>query len=435
MLDRLFGSELAARSKALCSQLDPLARKCRFIVRRSRHFSAQGFVLTLLKTTVRGKASFNQLAMTLGDLEEKSLTKQALHKRTGRVATEFMFGVVAKSLLVRWSVSEREDDMLVEFGRVIVEDSSQRRLPVANHEDFPAHGNGHGKTAGAKFDLAFDLKTGEPVEATLHLATTQDREIGPDLVDSIHRDDLVLRDMGYYSAGEFARIEECGAFWLSRLPATTGATDSRSCTIEQRLCGCRGNRVEFQAKHGKDGHPARLVAVRAERDLVERRRRERREAANKQGRTPSADTLLRDGWHIMVTNIPGEKMDSQALFKLYAQRWQIEIVFRTWKQSARTDTALNRRSNPFHLQCLMFASLLHLILSMKVAGLVAAGVANLHASIEKLADSLASHILRVTNLLELPNWSPDPRHLALDRRKTHSSLAQSRASAEVDVNA
>jgi len=427
MLERLIGSELAARSKELCSQLEPIARKCGFILRRSRHFSASGFVLTLLQATIRGKASFNQLAMTLGDLEEKPLTKQALHKRMDRTATRFMFGTVAKALSLRWNDDGERGGMLAGFERVIVEDSSQRPLPATNHEHFPAHGNGHGETAGAKFDLGFDLKTGEPVEATLHLATTQDREIGPDLVDEIRRGDLVLRDMGYFSAGEFARIEDLDAFWLSRLPATTGATDEQGRPLEDRLRTSRGRRVEFRARLGQDGHPARLVAVRAEKHVAERRRRERREAARKQGRTSSADTLLRDGWHIMVTNISDEKMDSQTLFKLYAQRWQIEIVFRAWKQSGRADAALKRRSNPFHLECLMLASLLHLILTMKVAGLVAAGVSDLVASIEKLADSLASHLLKITHLIELPEWSADPRHLALDRRNTRSSLAHSRA--------
>lgn len=34
--------------------------------------------------------------------------------------------------------------------------------------------------------------------------------------------DLVLRDMGYFSLGEFSAIEERGAWWLTRLPLTTG---------------------------------------------------------------------------------------------------------------------------------------------------------------------------------------------------------------------
>lgn len=427
MLDRLIGSELAARSQELFSMLDPIARNCGLIVRRSRHFSAPGFVLSLVKAAVSGKASFNQLAMALAGIEEKSLSKQAFHKRTDRCATRFMCGVVAKALALRWNEAGAQGGMLEGFGRVIVEDSSQRPMPAANHENFPAHGNGHGETAGAKFDLGFDLKTGEPVEASLHLATTQDREIGPDLVEEIRCGDLVLRDMGYFSAREFARIEDRDAFWLSRLPATTGATDERGLTLEERLRRSRCKRVEFHARLGKSGHPARLVAMRAERPVAERRRRERREAARKQGRTPSADTLLRDGWHIIVTNIPEEKMGSATLFDLYAQRWQIEIVFRAWKQSGRADAALKRRSNPFHLECLMLASLLHLILTMKVAGLLAAGVTDLVASIEKLADSFASHLLKITHILQLAEWSPDPRHLAVDRRNTRSSLAQSRA--------
>jgi hypothetical protein len=34
---------------------------------------------------------------------------------------------------------------------------------------------------------------------------------------------LVLRDMGYFSLSEFTAIELLGAWWLTRLPLTTGA--------------------------------------------------------------------------------------------------------------------------------------------------------------------------------------------------------------------
>jgi hypothetical protein len=36
---------------------------------------------------------------------------------------------------------------------------------------FPAHRNSHGKTAGAKTDLIFDLLTGEPIYEDLYLGT------------------------------------------------------------------------------------------------------------------------------------------------------------------------------------------------------------------------------------------------------------------------
>jgi IS4 transposase len=36
---------------------------------------------------------------------------------------------------------------------------------------------------------------------------------------------------------------------------------------------------------------------------------------------------VRDGWHIMVTNIPKEKQSITELSASYGQRWQIEIIF------------------------------------------------------------------------------------------------------------
>ena len=81
MLECLIGSDLAARSKELSAQLAPIARECGFILRRSRHFSAPGFVLALLKAAVRGKASFNQLAMTLGDMEASAVSYLSLQRK------------------------------------------------------------------------------------------------------------------------------------------------------------------------------------------------------------------------------------------------------------------------------------------------------------------------------------------------------------------
>jgi len=48
-------------------------------------------------------------------------------------------------------------------------------------------------------------------------ATTQDKTIGSELVVEIRRGDVVLRDMGYFSLGEFTAINACDAWWLTRL--------------------------------------------------------------------------------------------------------------------------------------------------------------------------------------------------------------------------
>ena len=44
-------------------------------------------------------------------------------------------------------------------------------MPKSNADAFPRHGNHHGKTAGVKIDLAFDLLTSSIVSHGLYAAT------------------------------------------------------------------------------------------------------------------------------------------------------------------------------------------------------------------------------------------------------------------------
>ena len=50
---------------SLLGQLESLAKESGFIVRKTKGFSASGFVLSLIKSVITGKPSFNQLALTL----------------------------------------------------------------------------------------------------------------------------------------------------------------------------------------------------------------------------------------------------------------------------------------------------------------------------------------------------------------------------------
>jgi hypothetical protein len=261
----------------------------------------------------------------------------------------------------------------------------------------------------------------------LHLATEQDRELGKDVVDLVGKGDLILRDMGYFSLGEFARIEARRAFWLSRLPVSVKACDEQGRSLETILRTTKANRIDCGMFTAGSLQPARLVAVRAAPEIARERRRKRREQARRNGKQPGKNALLRDGWHILITNVPADVMSAEELTTLYSARWQIEIIFRAWKQSGHLVQALARRSNPFHLQCLMYAALLQIILTLKVAGLLRRIHRQHQLSIEKIAKDLAAFILTLRRLLDFPAYDPDPRHLKMDKR-SRKSLHQTAAS-------
>ena len=421
MFKTISGSKLADRPKRFFSRLGSLARKTNLIVRNSPKFSAEGFTLGVLKAVITGKASFNQLAMNMGQSEHKTMSRQALHKRVDHSAVAFMMSAAGQAIKDRW-----DDESLIvtkRFSRVLIEDSSQAKTDKANAEDFPAHGNGQGQTAGCKIDLAFDLLTGEPISEALHLATQQDREIGKDLVDLVKPFDLVLRDMGYFSSAEFSRIESLDAFWLSRLPVSVKAHDLEGRKLETILRTARAKEIDCDMSIGDARHAARLVAVRTTPEVASERRRQRREQARQLGKQPDQDMLTRDGWHIIITNVGTELMKTSEIFALYSVRWQIEIIFRAWKQSSQLVKALARHSNPLHLQTLMYGAILLLILTMKTAALLSKLHPRYQLSIEKIAQSLATFVLTLVSMDCFAHYDPDPRHLRMDKR-TRKSLCQ-----------
>ena len=410
-------------SKLFFSRLDSAARKTRFVIRNSLKFSAAGYLFALINAILTGNASFNQLAMGLKHSEPLSLTKQAVWKRTNALAVAFMLDALTLALLEKWREGTCKIPKLKRlFGRVLVQDSSQQKLPKSNHEHFPAHGNGKSVTAGVKVDLAIDLLNGRAIFSQLYSATEQDRDLGKNLVDLVRKRDLVLRDRGYFSLMEFSYIEGKRAYWLSRVPSNLIIRDEDGGELDQHLRGCAGDTLDLMVKLGKSAHKARLIAIRATAAVARKNLKLAKEQASQKGKTLSKSQRLRCQWHLVTINIPREKMPERSVSELYRCRWNIEIIFRAWKQSANLDQALNRTSNEDHFQVLMLAAMIYQVLSLSVMELVRNLSSGTRISLEKLFDDWSTMIVKCRRMEEIWNYHPDIRHLKMDTHQGRESL-------------
>ena len=412
-------------SKLFFDRLDQVAKKTKFIQRFSKKFSAKGYLFSNIHAILTGKASFRQLAMSLKMSESFALSKQAVWMRTNKFAVAFMLEALSLILQEKWQRSVPKISTLKRhFGRILVQDSTQQKLPKANHELFPAHGNGHGHTAGVKVDLAIDLLHGHTVFAHLHGATEQDRDLGKNLVDQVRKRDLILRDRGYFILAEFRLIEGKGAFWLSRVSSNLIikiAADGSS--LETCLEKEKGNLLDTKVTLGEEAHSARLVAIRARPEVAEKALREANESARKRGHTLGRSQRLRCQWHLVVTNISADKLSAAQVSELYRCRWNIEIIFRAWKQSANLDRALNRRSNEDHFQVLMLAGMIYQVMSLSMVALMRTFLKKGQCvSYENLFDNFSEWIMRSKNLRDLWSFAPDPRHVAMEPRKDRRPL-------------
>lgn len=367
-------------------QLEKLAKSVSFIQRKTQGFSALGVIIALIKCAIKGDGSFNNIALELGILERKTISRVAVYKRITNNAPQFLRAVIGE-LVKQSSSSISKLCSRHGFTRVLIEDSTFQVMGKGNAANFPGHGNGVGRTAGFKLDLAFDLLTGSTVSQTFTHGTHQDKELGKHLLKQIKPGDLVVRDMGYFVTEGFKIIAEMSAFWLTRVPANVAITFSNGSSLERRLRPLSNNFIDEEVLVGSCGMRARLVAVRADKKTATQRRRTRN--SKSKGRA-SSQALVRDGWHILLTNVSSD-VTAKELFDIYALRWNIEIRFKAWKQSLNLGKVFKGVSNEDHYESLILAALIQQLIGFNLAARLGQ-LKNVVLSMEKLFEALSAHL-------------------------------------------
>ena len=129
--------------------------------------------------------------------------------------------------------------------------------------------------------------------------------------------------------------------------------------------------------------------MRAAPEITAARWAARRKKARDCGKNPCPNGLLRDGWHLMLTNPSKEQADVSQIDAIYRSRWTVEIQFRAWEQAHNLGKALNRKRNEHHLQALVLAGMIAHQLGMRIAQKIGNMVARARLGYEKLHDLLA----------------------------------------------
>jgi len=408
------------------NQLDlkKIATDTKFVIRESKKFCPSCFIQSLLEAVITGRASLSQISYSMGGLVGDTMAKQAIHKRFGEASSDFLLAVYME--ILEWYFASRSPSLHHQpFNRLLIADSSFNRIHGANTEHFRGNGNGRVDTAGYKIELVYDLLTGEMQSSRHYEAREQDKAIGKDLVDKVQAGDLVLRDLGYFAIKEFIRIEQVGAYWLSRLPLSTKVrfhTENGEQTLEQVLksTSTRQKKVELNVVISNSNLPCRLVAVRADKSVAKQRRKERRKSGSEVYKETG---LVRDGWHILITNIEVQCCSVQQLMNIYRMRWDVEIQFRAWKQSLKLHKAFDRDTSPHHIYALIIASMIHMLLLMISRRIAQQKLKPGQLSLEKLATSYSQFIIKADRFERCWDYPLDLRHLKKDSRKRKSPVA------------
>ena len=400
--------------------LDRIAKQTSFIQRRTQGFTAKSIIIALIKCLQKGDASFHHIALEMSKINVASLCRSAVFKRVNEDLIAYLESVLGELLTLHYQL-EKDSLAAKLFQRVLIEDSTFVPMGAINAANFPGHGNSNGVTAGFKLDLAFDALNNCILHQQLSPARESDKKLGKQLIDNIQANDLILRDMGYFSIESFIAIEAQSAFWRSRLPSSVNVVLENGKSLESKLRSRENDYIDEYVTLGLDGSfKARLVGVRADDQTAAERRRSRRKTAKKFGNTPRNQSLIRDGWHLILTNLD-TNVQSQELFELYAVRWRVETKFKAWKQALNLKPTLKRYTNYYHLSSIALTGLIHQLITTHIFSIIQR-VSRRTISYEKLSEIISSYFSSlVLRTLDTP-LLVEERYIQMEKRSRKSLM-------------
>jgi len=308
--------------------------RCQFS-QRKRECDAETFVQTLVFGWLeKPGASLEQLATTAQELGCQ-ITKQGLDQRINPRAVVFLAYVLAECLRRLRLTQSLPIAVLARFAGVYITDSTQIKLPDLLVAEFPGSKPSY---AMVKWQVTMEYLQGIVVTIQWEDGKEPDQKCSLP-VDWAQKGSLQLFDLGYFKQERLGEIAQKEAYFVCRYQSQTAIYDpdtGERIALARRLRRPVGAAVELFCLLGrKQRLPVRLIARRLPRQEAAQRRRKARKKAKQQGKACTKTYLQLLGWEILVTNLPAADYPPALVFALYGIRWQIELVFKTWKSQLK----------------------------------------------------------------------------------------------------
>jgi hypothetical protein len=153
----------------------------------------------------------------------------------------------------------------------------------------------------------------------------------------IREGDVVLIDRGYSHASGLAHVREAGGQFVVRWHPKSCPLflpDGSPFDPQAWLAGYEPGEVAECALYfarGKRKYPVRLCAIAKGQQATERTRRQVKEKARHNQRSPSAKSLFLAGYTLVLTTLPLEEFTPEIILDIYRCRWQVELAFKRLK--------------------------------------------------------------------------------------------------------
>ncbi|WP_028777532.1 IS4 family transposase [Shimazuella kribbensis] len=362
------------------TEVEQLARTTEFVRRRSKCRGQDLVTLCVWLSHNLASTSLTQLCSELEAATGISMSAEGLNQRLNEQAVSFLRRLFAQLLKAELSSScvlpTKYQDV---FTRIRILDSTSFQLPDSLADHYPGSG-GSSHAAGAKIQLEYDLYSGQFLNVDMGAGKGNDRLFNPACFPTLQPRDLCIRDLGYFSLDNLKQIDQQRAFYLSRLPlknriyqknpvpefhgngAIKKKTEYLLLDLEEKMNQMKPEETTEirDAFIGYKKLPARVILYRLTDVQVKKRRKNQDFKEQKKGKELSDKRKRLTGINVYITNIAWDIVPKEHIHPLYSLRWQIEIVFKTWKSFFQIDRCKNVKRE--RLECHLYGQLIAILI-------------------------------------------------------------------------
>jgi hypothetical protein len=322
---------------------------------RQGQLSASQFVQTVsFGFLEHPHATLGQLARVAGTLGA-AVTPQAISQRFTKESVALMRGVVMDALGILLEADPVEVAWLQQFpGGVYLNDSTQ----ITWHADWAATWDGGATPAALKIPTLLNLLRGslqiDVVPARQHDSATRLANL------DFPPGSVVVEDAGYLDSERMQRRWTQRVHTIVSYRSDLAVFDGQGRRLDvlrwlyQHPGRCADRLVSWQ------GSWYRFVAIPLSPESIERKRQDLHATARKHGRQPTQEALALAAWHLMLTTLPEELATTDQIATLMRLRWQIELLFKLWKDQGKLDET--RGWKPERIETEFYAKVLGLLI-------------------------------------------------------------------------
>jgi Transposase DDE domain len=354
-------SQVEQAMQSVFSQADQIAQQSGF-VQRTRKLTGKGFLQTLVLTWWNHPRASRELLSCMAASLGINVSAQGISDRMNEAAASFFYRMLWQTVTQVVAADPVGSELLQRFSAVIVLDSSTIQLPDALSSLWRGNGgrSPEGTQAAMKLHVGLEL-----VRGSLHgpfLSDGRSHESASALAGrSWPAGSLRITDLGYFKLDVFAQLAAAGSYFLSRLDPSCLLFDEAGRPLDllswlQTGQRCMDQPIQLGKQHRL---PVRLIALRVPQEVAEARREKMQREASDRGQSISARRLALADWTLLIPNVPSHLLSPAQALVLAKARWQIELLFKLWKQDGELDCWCGKK--PWAILCELYAKLIALV--------------------------------------------------------------------------